>query len=101
MPGAAQVLSEDIFGGRWGLSVFADINFGFVPGANIGMVDVLLWTAEFGRLVHPRKIVPPPEPDPCRARPLSKKEGAPVMLFLGVVMHVVRLPLFFGEEVRG
>ena len=49
MPGAAQVLPEDIFGGRWGLPVFAGINFGFVPGANIGMVDVLLWTAEFGK----------------------------------------------------
>ena len=42
-------MPEDIFGGRWGLSVFAGINFGFVPGANIGMVDVLLWTAEFGK----------------------------------------------------
>ena len=79
-PGGPQLLPQGVLGGRRGFAVFAGVDFGFVPGAHIGGVDVLVRRAKGGGIAHGGKIKTPGEgtspPDP-----LSKKEGEPDVFF--------------------
>ena len=47
-PSGSQLLPQPRLGGRGGSAVFAGVGFGFVPGADIGSVDVLVRRAKAG-----------------------------------------------------